>query len=148
MLVVFFVAGDATRRCALECRTDMAAFARYHGVQTRQRKLCFGVIERNFIFPAGFVMARIAAFTLLAFMHIVEAMTAVAGIRQFFVHIAAMARIARDIGVLALQHEFGGGIVIEFLLRPRRFVVTRIAALTVLAFVNIVGTMAGHALGF
>lgn len=35
MLVVFFMAGNATRRCTFESRADMTTFARHHRVQTR-----------------------------------------------------------------------------------------------------------------
>ena len=148
MFVIFFVAGYTPRRCTFKCRTDMTALTRHHGVQTRERKLCLGVIERDLIFPTRFVVTTFAALALLAFMHIVEAMTAVAGIRQFVVHIAAMARIAGDIDMSAAQRKFCRAVVIEFLLRPRRFVVTRIAALAVLALVHIVGAMTGNAFGF
>lgn len=148
MFIVFFVAGDTARRCTFKGCADMATLTWHHGVQTRERKLCFGVIECDFIFPARFAVTTLATFALLTFMHIVEAMTAVAGIRQRIVHIAAMTRVACNVTVFTAQHKFCRGVVIKFLLRPCRFVVARIAAFAILAFMHIVGAMAGDAFGF
>ncbi len=91
VLIVFLVTGDAARGRALERRADMAALARHHGMQPRQRELRFGMIENDFLFPSVFVMATFTALALLPLVHIVEAMTTVAGIRHFIVHIAAVA---------------------------------------------------------
>lgn len=148
MFIVFFVTGNAARRGAFKSRTDMTSLARHHRVQTRERKLRLCMIECDFIFPTVFVVTIFAALALLAFMHIVEAVTAITSVRQFILHIAAMAGITRDLGVLAAQRKFRRGVVIEFLLRPGRFAVTRIAALAILAFMHIVGAMTGDAFGF
>lgn len=91
VLIVFFVTGNTARRCALERRADMAAFARHYAVQPGQRKLCLGVIEYDFVFPAILVVAVVTALALLAFVYIVETVTTETGARQFIVHIAAVA---------------------------------------------------------
>ena len=148
MLIVFFVTGDTAGRRTLEGRADMAALAGRKRMQARQWKLGFSVIENNFVFPATFVVAFVAAFALLTLMHIVETMTANAGVRQFVMHIAAVTGIAGHIDMLALQHEFGRSVVIKFLLRPRTFVMAGFAALAVFAFMHIIGAMTGNALGF
>lgn len=148
VLIIFFVAADATCGSAFEGSRGVTTFARHHGVQPHQRKLCFGVIEYDFIFPAVFVVAFFAALALLTFVHIVESMAADAGIRQRIMHIAAVTGIASDICVFSTQHEFRREIVIEFFLRPGRFVVARIAALAIFTFMNIVSAMTRDTFGF
>lgn len=92
-------------------------------------------------------MAFIALFALLAFMHVVELVTAETVFRQCVVQITAMTTDAARIAVLASQHKFSVAVVIEFLFRPCTFIVAGLTFVAVFTFVRIVVAMTRNAAG-
>ena len=92
--------------------------------------------------PASGVMAGLAFFTLLAFVHVVFPVAGQAGRRGIFVFLVLVAIVAFHLAVLARQRE-SRLVVVELVILPVAFAMTVAAQLTQGAFVLVNFFMAG-----
>lgn len=133
------VAGETGDIGLLILRVQMTGFTGCDAMNADQGKTGDIVFEKDLLVPAVFVMAIAAVLALLAFMDIDRAMTGKAlGVLEVIHCHSAMAGMAYQIPVLALQCKLGVLLMIEFHLFPILGTVTLLAFLTVSAFVFIV----------
>ena len=142
VFIVVSMAADALQLGILEGGRQMAFFAGHRGVQAKQGEAGQVMIENNTVAPAGHLMAALTLLAFLSVVNIIRLVAAETGDRQvFIVNVAAMAGVAQQLLMLALQWKVGVVLVIEATFFPLLLVVTGLTFFAVTAMVRIVVAM-------
>ena len=144
VLVVTSVTIRARQGCVFIGGRDVTLFARDHGMQADEREGRQIMVKKYIPAPCLFVMAAVAFFPFLPFMHVVIFMTAVAislQLRSAFLR--RMTAVAGDFFVSATQSELGILAMIESDLVPAGFAMTFSAFYAECPLVRVVKLVAG-----
>lgn len=145
--VIGAMAVDTLTAGVIEDRCGVTGLTARCGMLADQREIGQIVIKADILQPGNFAVTLIAFDALLALVHVVLFVTAVAGGVNFLgFGTEGVTGLARQAVVRAMEREIGISPMIEFCVRPAPDDMAILAFLAVQAVMRIVGTMAAVAI--
>jgi hypothetical protein len=126
--IIFLVARIAVQRIHLVAGVQMTFLARHGGMQADEREAGHVMVEYHSLVPLLLVVAARALLTFLVFMYVIVFMAGKTGLAYLLlVQVTAMAVLAGDVLVGALQGELGVLVMGEGGMFPLTGIVTALA---------------------